>query len=434
MRASNGSGRTGRGNWETFLKFAYAGLGVKRWVFLWSAGVGIIAIGLAFVSKNVFDIYLPNFLPWYLEGVLFAGVGVAAVVISVYGLYRSVGHLVLATSGIDSLADTLYNRRYRSRGPRIVTIGGGTGMSVLLRGLKEHTDNISAIVTVGDDGGSSGRLRENLGVLPPGDFRNCLIALSDDETLVRDLFQYRFDRGEGLEGHSFGNLFIAAMTEITGNFEAALEESSRVLAVHGRVIPATNESLRLSARLFDGKVIDGESNFEDNRGLIKELMVRPQDATAVPAAIDAIRDAEMIVIGPGSLYTSILPNLLVNGIAQAVVDSGAQKLYVCNVATESGETIGYTVADHLSALQQHTSSEIVDCVIANSGIAELGPPFKGRLVEQDGRDVEHARIVTADLIDATFPVRHDAGKLADCILEVYHRGVPEAETKARAGA
>ena len=433
MKARNGSGRTGRGSWETFIKFAYAGLGVKRWVLLWSIGVGIIAIGLAFVSKNVFDIYLPNFLPWYLEGVLLGGVGVAAVVVSVYGLYRSVGHLVLATSGIDSLADTLYTRRYRARGPRIVTIGGGTGMSVLLRGLKEHTDNISAIVTVGDDGGSSGRLRENFGVLPPGDFRNCLIALSDDETLVRDLFQYRFDRGEGLEGHSFGNLFIAAMTEITGNFEAALEEFSRVLAVHGRVIPATNESLQLSAELFDGKVIDGESKFEENRGLIKELMIRPEDAAALPTALDAIRDAEMIVIGPGSLYTSILPNLLVKGIADAVLNSKARKLYVCNVATESGETIGYTVADHLSALQQHTSNGIVDYVVANSGQAELGPPFKGRLVEHDGRDIEGARIFTADLIDASFPVRHDAGKLADCILEVYHRGVPEAEMKVRAG-
>ncbi|MCY4529306.1 MAG: YvcK family protein [Chloroflexi bacterium] len=432
MRARNGSGRAS--GWQTFIKFAYAGLGVKRWILLWSAGVGIIAIGLAFVSKNVFDLFLPNFLPWYLEGVLLGGVGVAAVAASVFGLYRSVGHVVLATSGIDSLADTLYTRRYRSRGPRIVTIGGGTGMSVLLRGLKEHTDNISAIVTVGDDGGSSGRLRENFGVLPPGDFRNCLIALSDDETLVRDLFQYRFDRGEGLEGHSFGNLFIAAMTDITGNFEAALEEFSRVLAVHGRVLPATNESLQLSAKLFDGTVVDGESNIGTNGGVIRELMIRPPDASAVPGAIQAILDAEIIVIGPGSLYTSILPNLLVKGLAEAVLNTEARKLYVCNVATEHGETIGYTVADHLSALQQHTSSAIVDYVIANSGIAELGPPFKGRLVEQDGSDVEHARIVTADLIDREFPVRHDAAKLADSILAVYHRGVPEAETKTRAGA
>ena len=432
MRARNGSGRAS--GWETFIKFAYAGLGVKRWILLWSAGVGIIAIGLAFVSKNVFDLYLPNFLPWYFEGVLLGGVGVAAVVASVFGLYRSVGHLVLATSGINSLADTLYTRRYRSRGPRIVTIGGGTGMSVLLRGLKEHTDNISAIVTVGDDGGSSGRLRENFGVLPPGDFRNCLIALSDDETLVRDLFQYRFDRGEGLEGHSFGNLFIAAMTDITGNFEAALEEFSRVLAVHGRVLPATNANIHLSARLFDGTVIDGESNIGTNGGVIQELMIRPHDAAAVPAVIEAILDAEMIVIGPGSLYTSILPNLLVKGIAEAVVNAGAQRLYICNVATEHGETIGYTVADHVAALQKHTGRTIVDYVVANSGTAELGPPYKGRLVQNDEYGIEHAKLVTADLIDRDFPVRHDAGKLADCILGVYHKKVPEAVVKTRAGA
>ena len=432
MRARNGSGRAS--GWETFIKFAYAGLGVKRWILLWSAGVGIIAIGLAFVSKNVFDIYLPNFLPWYLEGVLIGVLGAAAVVVSVYGLYRSVGHLVLATSGIDSLADTLYTRRYRARGPRIVTIGGGTGMSVLLRGLKEHTDNISAIVTVGDDGGSSGRLRENFGVLPPGDFRNCLIALSDDETLVRDLFQYRFDRGEGLEGHSFGNLFIAAMTDITGNFEAALEEFSRVLAVHGRVLPATNANIHLSAKLFDGTVIDGESNIGTNGGVIQELMIRPHDAAAVPAVIEAILDAEMIVIGPGSLYTSILPNLLVKGIAEAVVNAGAQRLYICNVATEHGETIGYTVADHVAALQKHTGRTIVDYVVANSGTAELGPPYKGRLVQNDEYGIEHAKLVTADLIDRDFPVRHDAGKLADCILGVYHKKVPEAVVKTRAGA
>ena len=424
MRARNGSGRTS--GWQTFIKFAYAGLGVKRWILLWSVGVGIIAIGLAFVSKNVFDIYLPNFLPWYLEGVLLGGVGVAAVVVSIFGLYRSVGHLVLATSGIDSLADTLYTRRYRARGPRIVTIGGGTGMSVLLRGLKEHTDNISAIVTVGDDGGSSGRLRENFGVLPPGDFRNCLIALSDDETLVRDLFQYRFDRGEGLEGHSFGNLFIAAMTDITGNFEAALAEFSRVLAVHGRVIPATNESLHLSAKLFDGTVVDGESNIGSNGGVIREMMIRPHDAAAVPAAIEAILDAEVIVIGPGSLYTSILPNLLVRGIAEAVLNAEAQKLYICNVSTEHGETIGYTVADHMAALQEHTGRTIVNYVVANSGIAELGPPFKGRLVQHDGQGFDHATLVTADLIDPDFPVRHDSSKLADCILDVYHKKVPEA--------
>ena len=432
MRARNGSGRAS--GWETFIKFAYAGLGVKRWILLWSAGVGIIAIGLAFVSKNVFDIYLPNFLPWYLEGVLIGVLGAAAVVVSVYGLYRSVGHLVLATSGIDSLADTLYTRRYRARGPRIVTIGGGTGMSVLLRGLKEHTDNISAIVTVGDDGGSSGRLRENFGVLPPGDFRNCLIALSDDETLVRDLFQYRFDRGEGLEGHSFGNLFIAAMTDITGNFEAALEEFSRVLAVHGRVLPATNANIHLSAKLFDGTVIDGESNIGTNGGVIQELMIRPHDAAAVPAVIEAILDAEMIVIGPGSLYTSILPNLLVKGIAEAVVNAGAQRLYICNVATEHGETIGYTVADHVEALQKHTGLTIVDYVVANSGTAELGPPYKGRLVQNDEYGIEHAKVVTADLIDRNIPVRHDAGKLADCILGVYHKKVPEAVVKTRAGA
>lgn len=423
MRASNGLGRaadTDPGGWATFIKFARIGLGIKRWILLWSIGLGITVTGGAFVLKNILNLNIPNFLPWYFEGIAVVGVGVAAMFFSIYGLYRSVAPLVLVTPTFGALTDTVYTRRHRAKGPRVVTIGGGTGMSVLLRGLKAHTDNISAIVTVGDDGGSSGRLRQDLGILPPGDFRNCLMALSDDETLVRELFRHRFDRGEGIKDHSFGNLFIAAMTDITGNIEAALEEICSVLAVHGRVLPVTTANLQLSARLSDGSVVDGESNIGANGRRVEDLMIRPKDAAAVPAAIQAIHDAEMIVIGPGSLYTSVLPNLLVKGVVKAIRTSRARKLYVCNVVEESGETTGYTVADHVAALQKHTSREIVDYVIVNSGTAELGPPFVGHLVRDDGNGVEHAAIVAEDLIDRSFPVRHDAGKLADCILAMYY--------------
>ena len=418
------------GGWAAIKRFMYIGLGVKRWMLLWSISVAIIAVGMAFVIKNLLGVNLPDFLPWHFEGIVLGVAGVAAAVASMYGLYRSVGPLLFATSDINSLTQTLYARRFRARGPKIVTIGGGTGMSVLLRGLKAHTENITAIVTVADDGGSSGRLRHDLGVLPPGDFRNCLVALSEDETLVRDLFQYRFDQGEGLAGHSFGNLFIVAMTDIAGSFEAALLESSRVLAVHGQIVPATIANLRLSARLSDESIVEGESNIGASDGPIEELMIRPRDAVALPAAIDAIRHADMIVIGPGSLYTSILPNLLVGDILKAIRTSKAQKLYVCNVATQKGETTGYTIVDHVAALQKHTYPEIVDYVVANNVTVDPGPPFLGHAVLDDGRPVAHAQIVADDLIDPSFPVRHDAAKLAKCILGVYHGSYPATVPEA----
>ena len=423
MRMSNGSGpgiRTNMSGRSAFMRFAHIGLGIKRWLLLGSMGVGITAIGLAFVFKNVLDLSLPDVLPWYFEGVTIGVVGAAAILLSIYFLYRSIGPTVLASPNIASLTDMVYTRRQRSRGPRVATIGGGTGMSTLLRGLKAHTDNISAIVTVADDGGSSGRLRDGFGILPPGDFRNCLVALSDDETLIRELFQYRFDRGGGLEGHSFGNLFIAAMSEITGSLEEALAEVSRILTAHGRVLPATTANLRLSARFSDGSEVRGESSIRTRGESIEELTIRPRNAVAGPGVIEAIQDAEMIVIGPGSLYTSILPNLLVTGIRHAVQSSSAKKVYVCNVATESGETKGYSAADHVATLQRHTSTEIADCVIVNSGRANIGPPFADHLVRDDGSPLTHVRIVAADLIDRDFPVRHDAGKLASCILGVYY--------------
>ena len=255
------------------------------------------------------------------------------------------------------------------------------------------------------------------------------MALSDDETLVRDLFQYRFDRGEDLEGHSFGNLFIAAMADITGSLEEALAEVSRILTAHGRVLPATTANLRLSARFSDGTVINGESNIGTRGGSIEELTIRPRNAVAATGVIETIEDAEIIVIGPGSLYTSILPNLLVRGIREAVQASSAKKMYVCNVATESGETKGYTAADHVAALQRHTSPEIADYAIVNSGTANVGPPFLDHLVRDDGRSSTRVKMVAADLIDRDFPVRHDAGKLASCILRVYYEMEREGRTE-----
>ena len=412
--------RGSRSWWAVAGKLLYFGLGVKRWLLVGAFGIAICSIGLAIVIKNVFSLHLPNFLPWYFEGLFLGTVGVAVILVSMYGLYRSVGPLLFASASIDKLADTIYTRRYRGRGPRVVAIGGGTGLSVLLRGLKAYTDNLSAIVTVADDGGSSGRLRRELGVLPPGDFRNCLVAMSDDESLVRELFQYRFDQGDGLEGHSFGNLFIAAMFNVTGSFEQAISESSRVLAVHGQILPATVANLSLSARLKDGTVVQGESSITERGGAIERVLIEPGNVEAHPPTLEAIRQAQLIVIGPGSVYTSLLPNLLVPGVASAVVDSNAVKIYVCNVATEKGESEDYTVEDHVEALQAHTAPGIVDYVLANESLLELPPPFLGDPVAWDGRHMEHVRLIGADLVDPSRRVRHDSTKLAQEVIDVYH--------------
>ena len=422
LNGPQGSPQRPQSRWAGLLKLVYPGIGLKRWLLVGALGIAVCSIGAAYLLRKLFDLRFPDFLPSYFEGVLLVGVGLFVILLAIYGLYRSIGPLLFEAPTIDSLADTIYTRRSRSRGPRIVAIGGGTGLSVLLRGLKAYTDNLTAIITVADDGGSSGRLRREMGVLPPGDFRNCLVAMSDAETLLTELFQYRFDQGDGLRGHSFGNLFIVAMSNVTNSFEQALIESSRVLAVHGRIVPSTVANLRLVARLRDGSEVHGESTITERGGEIDRVSISPQDAEAYPLAVEALEEAQLIVVGPGSLYTSILPNLLVSGIAGAIRDSTAPKIYVCNVATQKGETEGYDVADHVDALQRHTYPEIVDYVVANDNPLELGPPYLGQPVVNGGRPISHAELKLGDLADAERPVRHDARKLAELVMGVYHRG------------
>ena len=418
----------GQSGWTVFRKLLYFGLGVKRWVLAGILGIGVCAVGIAFVIKNLFALNAPSFLPWHFEGVLVATAGVAMIIMSVWGLYRSVGPLLLRYQSVSALARTIYDRRSRERGPRIVTIGGGTGLSVLLRGLKLHTDNITAIVTVADDGGSSGRLRRELGLPPPGDFRNCLVALSEDEGLVAELFQYRFDKAGSLEGHSFGNLFIAAMTSVTGSFEQALHESSKVLAVHGRILPATRGPLSLAARLTDGTIVRGESRIAESGGLIEQVQIEPADSAAHPDAVEAIMEADVVVVGPGSLYTSILPNLLVSEIADALRKTDATTIYVCNVATEKGETDGFSVADHVRTLQEHTFPTIADYVLTNENVVVIGPEFAGEPVAAADETPPNVRLVSKDLVDESHPVRHDSAKLEQVVLDVYH-GKENARTR-----
>lgn len=402
-----------------FLRLLYPGIGLKRWAAIGAIGVFICSIGMAFLLRKFFALPFPDFLPWYFEGFLMLGVGGGFILLSMYGFYRTLIPFMARSQPIDSLADSIYNRWQRGRGPRIVTIGGGTGLSVLLRGLRQHTDNLTAVITVADDGGSSGRLRRELGVLPPGDFRNCLVAMSEDESLLAELFQYRFKEGDGLKGHSFGNLFIVAMANVTNGFDEALVESSRVLAVRGRVVPATTSNLQLSARFRDGSVVHGESSIAMHRGEIEQLLIEPEEAAAHPLAVRAITDAELVVIGPGSLYSSILPNLMVSGISEAVRNTSATVVYVCNVATQVGETGGYTLAEHVAALRRHTFEGIADYVVGNSNPPDIGDRFEGDGVVHDGSPLKNTTILLSDLVDDSHPVRHDSNKLADAIMQIH---------------
>ncbi len=308
-----------------------------------------------------------------------------------------------------------------SRDLKVAALGGGTGLSTLLRGIKEVTSNVTGIVTVADDGGSSGRLRKELGILPPGDIRNCIVALAEAEPLMKRLFEYRFTEGNGLAGHSFGNLFIAAMSGVTGNFEQAVSESSRVLKVTGQIAPSTLEDVRLVARMADGTVVHGESKISAASKRICRLEIAPGSPEAFQPAVDAILDADLVVVGPGSVYTSLIPNLLVPGIWQALESTGAPLVYVCNVATQPGETDGYTVADHCRALEAHRPGLSFDYVVANSAMKPLGADFpSSELVEIGDLSFLSARLIEADLMNDRFRGHHDAQSLASVLVGIYH--------------
>lgn len=309
------------------------------------------------------------------------------------------------------------------RGPKIVVVGGGTGLGTILRGLKHVTANLTAIVTVADDGGSSGRLRSEFGMLPPGDIRSCLIALADLEPLMERLMQYRFNGGTGLAGHSFGNLFLAAMTEITGDFEQAIRASSQVLAVRGKVLPSTLENAVLHAELSDGTRVTGESSIGRSQSPIMRLSMEPSNARPVPETLTAIQEADLIILGPGSLYTSVIPNLLVHETAEAIRASSAIKVYICNAMTEPGETIGYSAADHVKAIYEHAGAGIIDYVLINT--EEIPAELLERYRLEGGAPVvaDMARVrglgpipLGAPIILTTDYVRHDAERIAQFMI------------------
>jgi len=409
------------------------GLGVKRWFLIVLFGITMLGVGLAFILLDLYRTESTNpifldllsvsslrFLPRILRIVIFGSLGIGMVVYGTYRLNRALlGPFIRPGRAI---VDELTNYRRRERGPRIVAIGGGHGLATLLRGLKVYTRNLNAVVTVADDGGSSGRLRESFGILPPGDIRNCLAALSNDEQMLTQLFQYRFSSAGELEGHSFGNLFITALAEITGSFESAVAESGKVLSVSGRVLPSTLHDVKLVAdmQLPDSQNqvrVEGESRIPKMAGRVRRVWLEPNDAPAYPPVIKAILNADIIVIGPGSLYTSLLPNLLVKDLLGAIHASRAVKVYVCNIATQAGETDAYSGSDHVRSLEEHVGERVFDVVLCNNN-------YNGLLSEDsqwvlaDETTVTDSRVRTADLTDASFPWRHDSLKLAETLIGI----------------
>ncbi len=406
------------------------GLHVKRWLGVTVFAVVAISLGISYALREfylharlpafTYDLTL-QFWPRWVRAILFISVGLLILGLGLYKLTESL--LSPFPGGDKTLVERLYDFRRLRKGPRIVAIGGGTGLSTLLRGIKRHSGNVTALVTVADDGGSSGRLRAEYQVLPPGDFRQCLTALADVEPLMAELFQYRFEEGS-LQGHSFGNLFIMAMTAITGDFEHALRESGRVLAVRGQIVPSTLESVTLCA-LSGEEVLVGESSVPTAKGPINQVFLVPEHPPLNPEAELALLNAEMVVVGPGSLYTSLLPNLLVDGMVETLRRSPALKVYVCNVATQAGETANFTVHDHLEVLDQYVGPGLFDYVVANSNLAlPLSPAAveagirrvafdRRRLAQYGGRP----KFVLADLANPRLTTHHDPDKLAQVLMK-----------------
>ena len=428
------------------------GMMIKRWIFMLSAGIVItslsIAMGLAWIYRNyefpsstttLVQILTLQFIPHPYHEMVVLIPGAAFILVGLYQLSRSLlSPFMDHRTGSSGLAELIATHRFGSTEPeiRIVTIGGGTGLSTLLRGLKQHPVEITAIVTVGDDGGSSGRLRTEFNMPPPGDIRNCLVALADSETLLGELFQYRFDSEDsGLDGHSFGNLFITAMTTVSGSFEQAIIESSRVLNIRGTVVPSSLENIVVAAEMVDGRTLYGETTIVREQARIKRVFLVPESAEAYDPAIEAILSADLIVLGPGSLYTSVIPNLLVEGIAHAMRFAPGERVYVCNVATQPGETDDFTVLDHVQALEEHCGGLPFDRILVNSNLAPsvtgIKPEWGVAAVRYNGLGdyAEQLLVDERDVVNPEFPLRHDPEKLAAVLLDI---GIAAAATNEKA--
>ncbi len=397
------------------IKWLYPGMQVKRWIALLMLGVILISFGTArFVSEGSFFYRAIDILSILL-----------GLFLSVVGLRNTLGSFItiFLPQREKELVDIIYRKRYLEKGPKIVTIGGGTGLAVLLQGLKEYTSNLTAVVTVADDGGSSGRIRQEFDILPPGDIRNCLVALADTSSLMQNLFQFRFESPSELKGHSFGNLFITVMTKLTGDFEKAIKESSKVLAIRGQVIPSTLNKVSLVATYKDGSIVEGEAAIPKKGVPISRVYLKPDFPQATPDAIKAISEAQAIVLGPGSLYTSVIPNLLIREITDAIVRSPAVKIYICNVMTQPGETDGYSADDHIKAILEHSSAKVIDYCIVNTAVIskDLLEKYKqdnSFPVDVNLQNIKSAgcKVIENEVANSQDYVRHDPEKLARIIV------------------
>lgn len=418
-----------------FFKWFYPGMGVKRWISLGLFGLFLV-VSVALYAVRILS----------KSNVLLASFSTALLIFGVFLVVTSMQNILnlfvraLMPRQDEELVDLVYQKRQEralEKGQHVVVIGGGTGLSTILQGIKKYTKNITAIVTVTDNGGSSGRLRDEMDVLPPGDIRNCLVALADAQPLMLDLFQYRFEDGSGLKGHSFGNLFITALSKITGDFDRAIKESSKVLAIRGSVIPATLENVSLVGYFEDGTTAEGETNITDVNKPIDRICLSPETCKATGEALDAIENADIIIYGPGSLFTSILPNLLIKDLLQKILESDGRKYYISNVMTQPGETNHFSVYDHFRELIKHTDPRLVDTVIVNNGIIseEMLRKYndKGAIpVEMDCqkiRDLGYG-VIEADIVSQEGQVRHDHDKLAQLIFSGTDSELREKERVA----
>lgn len=420
------------------------GLQIKRWFGLIILGSIFAILGLC-VMFNMEPVYfairiLKNVATAINQDVL----GIILLVLGAYVFLIGWKHSNYSILDINeerdrhALLESLYKRRKLNYGPKIVAVGGGTGLSTMLKGIKKLTNNITAVVTVGDDGGSSGRLRQEMGILPPGDIRNCIAALADDEDLVTKLFQYRFRTGEGLGGHSFGNLFLTALCAITGNMVRAVQESSKVLNIRGRVLPSTLDDMKLSAEMCDGTIVEGESNIPETGKRIKRLFTTPSKCKALPDVLHAIKDADLIILGPGSLYTSVIPNLLISEISQAISNSSAKKIYVCNIMTQPGETTDYSVSQHIQAILDHAGvPNMIDAVLVNNTLPDdLSPEYEKSnsypvIVDTEKIKSKGINIVSTRLYEENEHqyVRHSPARLARAISYWYKKQLKNKNSK-----
>ena len=406
-----------------FVKWFYPGLKVKRWITT-------VVIGLLSVLVSSLNIHSHVFV-WRIINLAIFAAGAGALITGTLLLIRSLFEAIYPHSQKGSLIDIIYEQRLLAKGPKIVAIGGGTGLSTILEGLKEHTANITAIVAMADEGGSSGRLREEFGILPPGDVRNCLVSLSQSPKLMRDLFQYRFEEGAGIKGHSFGNLFITALTEVTGSFKAAVEESSEVLAITGRVVPSSLDNVRLKAEYADGTVKEGEDKIPEEGKAIRKITLLPADAKANPEVFEAVKQADIIIFGPGSLFTSIVPNLLIKDVCREIARrKNIMKLYICNVMTQHGETDGFTASDHVGMLLNHASeANVINSCLINSGRLEHKLLFKYSregsfpvIFDREKLIKMGMTIFEADVVSKSNYLRHDPEKTSREIMRIHNDG------------